>query len=273
VGIQANLLPHLARAYVSSVYELEENFVSSIPAIVAKQKEPGTQLVDMAQNLMAVFEQKSKSILEGLKEEVNSLVALRKSESEYQSDIDNVYVAALQAKCTYFEELAKKQCEKVRTLEKQLEEKVLPGGGSKDLQAMNDTLRSENIKAMAKLSALEEKCDKNREENSRLAKENSSLKQEINHVRQLFEKVARDTKRDRSLSPPSSGGGKRRKQENIGSQADPSKSFFEDRQGTAAKNMQNAPSSTGNHNPDPLSNTWEDIKTAKDVSTYASLRE
>ena len=133
------------------------------------------------------------------KEEAGSLVALRKSESEYQPDIGNVYVAALQAQCTYFEELAKAQCKKVRVLE----EKVLPGGVNKDLQAMDDTLRSENIKAMAKLSAREEKRGKSIKENSRLVKENSLLEKDLNRVRELFEKMARDTKRDRSFTIPS----------------------------------------------------------------------
>ena len=123
---------------------------------------------------------------------------------------------------------------------------------------------------MAKISALQEKFDNCSKDIFSLAKENSSIKQEAIKVRQLFEKVAKDTKRDRSLSPPSSGGGKRRKRDKIDSQSDTSKSFFEDRQGATEENGQNAPPSTENHDPGPLSNAWEDIQTAKDVSTYAS---
>ena len=71
---------------------------------------------------------------------------------------------------------------------------------------------------MAKISALQEKFGNFSKDNFSLVKENSSLKQGVIKARQLFEKVAKDTKRDRSLSPPSSGGGKRRKQDKIDSQ-------------------------------------------------------
>ena len=114
----------------------------------------------MAQDLISAFEQKSNDVLEGLKKEADSLVALRNSESGCQPDIDRVYVESLQAKYAYYEDMAMTQSIKVDILKKQLEEKALTGGGDKDLQTKNGSLRSENIQAMAKLSTLQEKFDK-----------------------------------------------------------------------------------------------------------------
>ena len=89
------------------MYGQEEKFSSAIPDIIANQKESCTQLANMAQDLMSAFEQKSNDVLEGLKKEADSLVALRNSESGYHSDIDKVYVDSLQAKYTYYGEMAK----------------------------------------------------------------------------------------------------------------------------------------------------------------------
>ena len=100
VSIKAHLLPHLARAYAASIYGLEKTHTSSIPAIIAGQKEMGARVSTMFDGLLSAFEKQCNGIVHDIGKEADAIGAMRRSDA----GIDLAYVSGLECRCSYYEE-------------------------------------------------------------------------------------------------------------------------------------------------------------------------
>ena len=95
VSIKAHLIPHLARAYATSVYGLEKTHTSSIPTILAGQKEMGARVSSMFEGILSAFEKQCNGIVHDIGKEADTVAAMRRSDT----GVDLAYVSALECKC------------------------------------------------------------------------------------------------------------------------------------------------------------------------------